>query len=111
MPRLISTNERPNDHKSLDTEYWEPCNKIWYKFLLKFKNLWTHTEYVHSKKINTKYLKSFWRHVTSGPNKSIGHGINKLSRDSKIANFDFTLAVDQNVARFYVSVDDLVLFS
>ena len=25
MPRLISTNERPNDHKSLDTEYWEPC--------------------------------------------------------------------------------------
>ena len=27
MPRLISTNERPNDHKSLDTEYWEPCKK------------------------------------------------------------------------------------
>ena len=57
-------------------------------------------------KNNIKYLEPFWRHVTPGSNKSIGHGINKLSRHSKIANFDFTLAVDQNVARFYVSVDD-----
>ena len=66
---------------------------------------------MYIRKKSYKYLKSFRRHVTPGPNKSIGHGINKLSRDSKIANFDFTLAVDQNVARFYVSVDDLVLFS
>ena len=110
MPRLISTNERPNDHKSLDTEYWEPFKKICYNFLLKFKNLRTN-RMCKFEKNNIKYLKPFWRHVTPGPNKSIGHGINKLSRDSKIANFDFTLAVDQNIARFYVSMDDLVLFS
>ena len=31
MPKLISNNERPKDHKSLATEYWDPWKKEKYQ--------------------------------------------------------------------------------
>ena len=34
IPKLISSNDRPRDHKSLATEYWEPCLEKYYIFIV-----------------------------------------------------------------------------
>lgn len=52
-----------------------------------------------------------YRHVTSGANKRVGHRIDQLSRNSKVANLDLSSTIDQNVAGFNIAVDDLVLVS
>ena len=33
IPKLISSSDRPRDHKSLATEYWEPCLQKHYIFI------------------------------------------------------------------------------
>ena len=49
-------------------------------------------------------------HVTSRTHKRVCHGIDKLPRDSEITNFDFSLTVDQNIARFNIAVNDFMFF-
>ena len=50
-------------------------------------------------------------HVAPRPHKRVCHRIDKLPGDPEVANFDFPLTVDQNIARLDVAVYDFVLFS
>ena len=51
------------------------------------------------------------RHVTPGSHKGIGHRVNQLTRNTKIAYLDFTTTIYQNVTWLYVAMDDLMLIS
>ena len=51
------------------------------------------------------------RHVTPGSNKRISHRVNQLPRNPKITNLDFSSAVDEDVAWFNITVNDLMLVS
>lgn len=43
-----------------------------------------------------------YAHVCAGPDKSVGNGVDKLSRNAKVANLDFTLRIEENVGGFDV---------
>lgn len=55
---------------------------------------------------------STYRHVSSSPDKCIGdrQAICKFARHAKVAEFELTLAIDQNVAGLDVSMHDAVCF-
>lgn len=48
------------------------------------------------------------RHVASRSDKRVGHRIDQLSGHSEIANFDFSVTIDQYVGRLNVAVHDSV---
>ena len=57
------------------------------------------------------YLQSLRGHVAARAHEGVGHGVDQLSGDAKVADLDLALAVDQDVAGLDVAVDDLVLLA
>lgn len=58
-----------------------------------------------------RYTTSSYRHVTSCADERMSHRIDQLARNAKVAEFNLTRAIDQDVARFYVPMHYGVLIS
>ena len=52
-----------------------------------------------------------YRHVAASAHEGVGHRIDQLSGDTEVAEFDLAVAVDEDVGRLDVSVDDLMQFA
>ena len=57
------------------------------------------------------YLQPLRRHVAPCADEGVGHGVDKLSGNAKVADFDVSRAVHQDVGRLHVAVDDGVLLA
>ena len=61
--------------------------------------------------MNCSYLQPLRRHVAPRADEGVGHGVDKLSGNAKVADFDVSRAVHQDVGRLHVAVDDGVLLA
>lgn len=52
--------------------------------------------------VQVRFLDQTHTHIGASTDKRIGNRVDKLSRDTKVAYFDLSLGVEQNIGRFDV---------
>ena len=57
------------------------------------------------------YLQPLGRHIAPRSDEGVCHGIDELAGDAKVTDLDLSSAVQLDVGRLYVAVDDGVLLT